>query len=198
MARRKAKRQPEPDVFDHRYVIGIDLGTTNSAVAYVDLTQEKARLFGDVGRSSSLRYRNSWPRQRRRSAHGVALVPLSAGARTTCSPGSTALPWDIERSYAVGEFAREQGAQRCRAGWWPRPSRGSAMPASTAPPTSCPGALATKVAQVSPVEASTRYLQHIREAWDTEMGHEAARATALTSNSSSSPCPPRSTRSPAS
>ena len=34
------KNQRTPEEFSYRYVIGIDLGTTNSAVAYVDLMQE--------------------------------------------------------------------------------------------------------------------------------------------------------------
>src|SRR5262245_54251582 len=84
-----------------RYIVGIDLGTTNSAVAYVDRT---------VGR-------------RIRTLELPQLVgPGQMGSRQVLPsfcylpggyelpPESAALPWDKERQYIVGEFAREQGA----------------------------------------------------------------------------------------
>src|SRR3712207_4355933 len=92
----------------HRYIIGIDLGTTNSAVAYIDLS---AALDASG----------------RRPIHTFAIPQLVApgelGQRLTLPsflylpgaydlpPGSTALPWDPERAYVVGELAREQGAR---------------------------------------------------------------------------------------
>ncbi|MGW8322746.1 MAG: hypothetical protein ACWGSD_14440, partial [Thermodesulfobacteriota bacterium] len=90
----------------HRYIIGIDLGTTNSAVAYVDLACEEdepghrsIRLFeppqlvapGEV------------------AARPVLPSFLYLPGSYELSEGSTCLPWDEERGYAVGEFAREQG-----------------------------------------------------------------------------------------
>jgi hypothetical protein len=144
----------------YRFVVGIDLGTTNSAVAFVDRTQtgtakKRVRILevpqlvvsGEVGHRPVLPSFLYLP--------GPFELP----------PGSTALPWDSQRPYAVGEFAREQGALvpghllssakswLCHAGV-----------DRTAP--ILPWGAAADVAKLSPVEASARYLQHLREAWD--------------------------------
>src|SRR5437764_993008 len=82
-----------------RYLIGIDLGTTNSALAYVDLKRK--------------------PSAGRPEIHTFAVPQLTAPGEVSHRPllpsflylpgphdlpaGSTALPWDPERSYAVGE-----------------------------------------------------------------------------------------------
>ena len=76
--------------FNYRYIIGIDLGTTNSAVAYVDLTSNLAAAT-------------------RRTIQTFAIPQLIAPGESTprmvlpsflylpgaydLPPGSTALPW---------------------------------------------------------------------------------------------------------
>ena len=152
----------------YRYSIGIDLGTTNSAVAYVDL-EKPADLSG---------------------ARPIQLFPIpqlvAAGevARRSMLPsflylpgaydlpaGSTALPWDPARAYAVGEFAREQGA--LVAGRLVASAKSWLSHAGvdrTAP--ILPWGAQTGVAKVSPVEASARYLQHMGEAWNAVMAAE--------------------------
>jgi molecular chaperone DnaK (HSP70) len=145
-----------------RYLIGIDLGTTNSALAYVDLTKK--------------------PRDGRPELHTFEVPQLVApgevGRRVLLPsflylpgphdlpPGSTALPWDAQRAFAVGEFARNHGGRipgrlvtsakswLCHAGV----DRSAALLPWSAPPD---------VTRISPVEASARYLQHIAEAWDS-------------------------------
>src|SRR5688500_17058807 len=88
----------------HRYVVGVDLGTTNSAVAYIDL-HEETKAAG------------------RRPIHIFEIPQLVAPAKLEprrmlpsflhlpgaydLPEGSTALPWDAARAYAVGELARE-------------------------------------------------------------------------------------------
>ncbi len=81
-----------------RYVVGIDLGTTHTALAFAELAAEGARAE-------------------------VASIPqlVAAGtveARTLLpsflylaheSEGAQALPWDAERRFAVGEHARARG-----------------------------------------------------------------------------------------
>src|SRR6516165_12690030 len=90
-----------------RYLIGIDLGTTNSALAYIDLKHKprggRAAIHtflvpqlvapGEVG-----------PRQ---------LLPsfLYLPGAHDLPPGATALPWNPQCAYAVGEFARNHGAK---------------------------------------------------------------------------------------
>jgi molecular chaperone DnaK (HSP70) len=144
-----------------RYLIGIDLGTTNSALAYVDLRRK--------------------PREGRPELRSFEVPQLVAPADVAprlllpsflylpgphdLPPGATALPWDPQRSYAVGEFARNHGARvpgrlvtsakswLCHAGV----DRSAALLPWSAPPD---------VARISPVEASARYLRHLAEAWN--------------------------------
>jgi len=144
-----------------RYIIGIDLGTTNSAVAYVDLTDEAdpppIRLFKVPQLVSEARVepRSSLPS----FLYLPGLHDLPAGA--------TVLPWDAGRGYMVGEFAREQGA------------RVPARLVSSAKSWLCHGGVdrespllpwgsPSDVPHASPIEASSRYLQHIREAWNQD------------------------------
>jgi molecular chaperone DnaK (HSP70) len=147
----------------HRYIIGIDLGTTNSAVAYIDLREE-----GDG----------------RRPIHIVKIPQLVApgdlkqrhmlpsflylpGAYDL-PPGSTALPWDPDRTYVVGELAREQGARvpgrlvSSAKSWLSHAGVDRTAPI-------LPWGAKAEIPKVSPVEASKRYLQHIREAWDAQI-----------------------------
>ncbi|SMC27500.1 Hsp70 protein [Desulfacinum hydrothermale DSM 13146] len=148
----------------HRYVVGIDLGTTNSAVAYVHLQgsdeapSRRIRVFqvpqlvnaGEVGRRSLLPSFLYLP--------GPYDLPA----------GATALPWDADRDYAVGEFAREQGALvpgrlvSSAKSWLCHAGVDRQAPI-------LPWGAGQDVAKVSPVEASARYLQHIREAWNQVM-----------------------------
>ena len=157
--------QPEADEPRHRYTIGIDLGTTNSAVAFVDLSEptdadgrRPIRIFDipQLVAPADIAQRRMLP--------SFLYLP---GAYDL-PPGSTALPWDPEREYIVGEAAREQGARV--------PGRlvGSAkswLSHAGVDRTAAilPWGAKAEAPRVSPVEASTRYLRHMREAWDARM-----------------------------
>src|SRR5438067_8235243 len=90
------------------YLIGIDLGTTNSALAYIDLRQ--------------VRKRGGQP-EIQPFAVPQLVAPGEMGERELLPSflylpgphdlpaGATALPWDAECKYAVGEFARNHGAR---------------------------------------------------------------------------------------
>ena len=146
-----------------RYVIGIDLGTTNSAVAYVDLQDARRRLsFLEIPQLIS-------PAQM--GNRSVLPSFLYLPGPHDLPPGSMSLPWDNDRDYAVGEFAREQGALI--------PGRLIASAKSwlchagvdrTAP--ILPWGAGQEIRKLSPVEASSRYLQHIREAWNESLGKQ--------------------------
>jgi molecular chaperone DnaK (HSP70) len=147
-----------------RYLVGIDLGTTNSALAYVDL--QKGPRGGQVEIQP-------FPI---RQVVGVGdvkdrqLLPsfLYLPAGPDLAPDAIALPWDASRTYVVGEFARSQGSRvpgrlvtsakswLCHAGV----DRAAALLPWTAPPD---------VPRISPVEASARYLRHMIEAWNYKM-----------------------------
>ena len=139
-----------------RYIVGIDLGTTNSALAYVDTTDPQREL-------------HQFPVSQLITEGTMAERPalpsfLYIGGEHEVAPGSLALPWDATRSYAVGEFARLQGARvpgrlissakswLCHGGV----DREAAILPWGAPPD---------VPKLSPVDASARYLMHFREAW---------------------------------
>ncbi len=154
-----------PDFEDttHRYIVGIDLGTTNSALAYVDMSRdeswERKIQFFEIPQLTGLGELGKRP-----VLPSFMYLP---GAYELPS-GSTALPWDKERTYAVGEFAREQGALV--------PGR----MVSSAKSWLCHGGVSRtgdilpwgedeSVDKVSPVATASRFLLHLREAWNHTM-----------------------------
>ena len=157
---------------NYRYIIGIDLGTTNSAVAYVDLTRDLAgtarRTIQTFAIPQLIAPGESAPR---------TVLPsfLYVPGAYDLPPGGTALPWALDRAYVVGEFAREQGARvpgrlvTSAKSWL-----GHAGVDRTAP--ILPWGAKADVAKVSPVEASRRYLQHMREAWNAQMAGDSEEA----------------------
>lgn len=147
-----------------RYLIGIDLGTTNSALAYVD-TEEKVKK----GRPKL----HPFPIEQLIAPGETAdreLLPsfLYLPGEHDLPTGAVAVPWDDDQPYAVGEFAREQGAKvpgrlvlsakswLCHAGV----DRSSALLPWSAPP---------EVERISPVEAARCYLRHFVDAWNSRM-----------------------------
>jgi hypothetical protein len=141
-----------------RYVVGFDLGTTNSAVAYVDTSEEpwQIRTFAvpQVVAPGQVEARETLP-----SFHYQA-------AAKELAPGSLKCPWQQqEPDYAVGFFARDQGALA--------PGRLINSAKSwlchsgvdrTAPLLPWQGA--SDVDRLSPVEVSSRYLAHVRDTWN--------------------------------
>lgn len=147
-----------------KYIIGIDLGTTNSAVAYVDLAQRP----GDAGHDIHLFEVPQLIGPGEMEPRPVLPSFLYLPGAYDLPEGSTSLPWDADRRFVVGEMAREQG----------RLVPGHLI--SSAKSWLChkdvdrtaailPWGSQAKVSKVSPVEASTRYLAHIREAWNIRM-----------------------------
>ena len=150
------------------YSIGIDLGTTNSAVSYLDLNADQPR-----GRKQIML---AIPQV---TAVGTVeektLLPsfLYLPSAQEFPAASFGLPWDGGRSdVVVGEFARAHGGKvpmrlvssakswLCHAGV----DRLSAILPWQAP---------ADVPRVSPLEASVHYLCHMREAWDQRFADAA-------------------------
>jgi molecular chaperone DnaK (HSP70) len=155
-----------------RYLIGIDLGTTNSAVAYVDsrAADSRVRVFeveqlvapGEVAPRSQL----------------PSFVYLASDI--DLAPHETALPWrpaprasvDAQAAPAtsmplraiVGELARSQGARMASRmiasakSWLCHP--GVDRQAAILPWGDSDGP------KLSPINAQAQVLRHIREAWD--------------------------------
>ncbi|HVS35795.1 MAG TPA: Hsp70 family protein [Gemmataceae bacterium] len=150
-----------------RYLIGIDLGTTNSALAYIDLRNATRDGRIDVRPFPVPQLVAPGETKDR------ALLPsfLYLPGPHDLPPGSVALPWDPNRNYAVGEFARNHGGRvpgrlvssakswLCHSGV----DRSAALLPWSAPPD---------VPRISPVEASTRYLRHLVEVWNWRMAKD--------------------------
>ena len=148
---------------ESRYIIGIDLGTTNSTIAYVDTqsdTPESKTLAipqiiapGETARETSL-------------PSFLFLPELS-----TVSPGSLNLPWSENNEDAtVGIYARKQGSTQpgrvvSSAKSWLCSENVDRMAAIL------PNG-ADEERKISPVEASAKYLKHIASAWDNEFAKE--------------------------
>ncbi|WNG56022.1 Hsp70 family protein [Archangium gephyra] len=143
-----------------RYAIGIDLGTTHSAVSYFNLEEAKAR-----GAAQSMLPIPQLTAPGTVEARTLLPSFLYLPGGQEFPPGSLALPWNPAATSISGEFARVHGAKvptrlvSSAKSWLSHPGvdrRGALLPWQ-AP---------EEVQRVSPVEASTRYLRHLREAWD--------------------------------
>lgn len=141
-----------------RFVVGIDLGTTNSAVAYVDTHESSwtVRSFRvpQLISPGVIEQRDALPSFHYQPAEGET------------TEGLLNLPWQKENvSGIVGVHAREQGGKA--------PGRLIASAKSWLCHTGInrtadvlPWQGAADVERLSPVEAGARTLQHIHNAWD--------------------------------
>jgi molecular chaperone DnaK (HSP70) len=144
-----------------QYVVSIDLGTTNTVMAYAEAGSTEIRLFdidqltapGEIGAAALL------PSLRYHPADGEM------------ADGDLQLPWRTEdvagvRQVVVGRLARKLGGQVpgrlvASAKSWlshPQVDRMAAI---------LPWGAEADVAKVSPVAASASYLAHLRSAWNT-------------------------------
>src|ERR1044071_5439380 len=146
-----------------RYLIGIDLGTTNSAVAYID-TQEPVK--GDTPAIHIFEV----PQLVAEGELGQlpTLPSFLYFANGNDAPVSLRLPWDERPNSVAGVFAREQGAlvpgrQVSSAKSW------LCHPAVDRTAKILPWGVDHTEQACSPVEASARYLAHLREAWNHTM-----------------------------
>ena len=147
-----------------RYIVGIDLGTTNSAVSYVDTSREpwKVRTFlvAQLVDAGQVEARETFPSFHYQPAAGEM------------SPDALRLPWTRKATgYAVGVFAQEQGG---RAPGRLIASAKSWLCHSGVDRTAevLPWQGADDVERLSPVEASACYLRHIRDAWNAKFKND--------------------------
>ncbi len=149
----------DPNQQPPRYVVGIDLGTTNSAVAWVDCEVRPWRLetflVPQLVAPATVERRETLP-----SFH---YQPAAAEA----AAGALELPWATgsKGRHVVGVMARERGAEvpgllTTSAKSWLSHS-GIDRTAAILPWHGSPGA-----AKLSPAAVSGRYLGHVRRAWD--------------------------------
>src|ERR1700749_2863966 len=89
-----------------RYIVGIDLGTTNCAVAYVD-TKGRERPTADVRPFEGTQLGAAGEVGPRAMLPSFLYLP----GQHELPPGATHLPWRGEADRIIGEFARIQGAR---------------------------------------------------------------------------------------
>jgi molecular chaperone DnaK (HSP70) len=143
-----------------RYAIGIDLGTTHCALSYIDM----AASDGETTTQHVL------PIAQLTAPGAVSELDLLPSFLYLPHPNELAagelnLPWTAQREFAIGELARSRGAATpirlvSSAKSWlchPGVDRRAAILPNDAP---------EEVTRVSPLEASVRYLTHLREAWN--------------------------------
>ena len=145
-----------------RYVIGIDLGTTNCGVAFVDASQmEDPFHLPEVQLLAVPQLVNPG------EVRDEPLLPsaLYLPDEKDFPGGSLELPWESDASMVTGALALKRGTERSNrlvtsAKSWLSHS-GVDRTAALLPLNAPEG-----TRKVSPVEASRRYLEHIRKAWD--------------------------------
>jgi hypothetical protein len=146
-----------------RYAIGIDLGTTHSALAEVDPDLSE----GDEIALESLPIPQSIAPgevDRRKLLPSFAYLAEGAGL----GPNALDLPWERGGMIGVGEVARSLGSKS--------PSRlvASAKSWLAAEGHDPRAAILPEGAEagpkLSPLEAATRYLTHLRQAWEAHHG----------------------------
>ncbi|MDL2321711.1 Hsp70 family protein [Desulfosarcina sp. OttesenSCG-928-B08] len=159
---------------DPAYIIGLDLGTTNSILAYVAADAENVESapihvldIPQLITPGVVETRSALP----------SFVLVTQGLATP--PGGLSLPWDPTPPYATGEFARLRGEEipqrliSSSKSWlcngyvdrnapilpWETAGEKSGIPID---------------AKLSPVEASSAILRHIRDAWNHTMAGSAS------------------------
>ncbi len=148
-----------------KYVIGIDLGTTNSSLAYAeagsvaDPHQLPAVHLFEIAQSVN-------PGEVREE--GLLPSSLFLPGALDFPAGSLALPWNAEPSYVAGRLAEKRGVESVgrlvsSAKSWLSHS-GVDRTAPILPVNAPEGGR-----RVSPVEASRAYLEHLKQAWDWKM-----------------------------
>jgi molecular chaperone DnaK (HSP70) len=159
-----------------RYVVGIDLGTTNSALAYAD-TAAQLDERGAPGDERSAPI-VSLPIPQVVAANDVSERPLLPSflylpSSKEFPAGALELPWKSPSDRVVGVFAREHGAKvpgrlvSSSKSWLSHPGvdRRAAL---------LPWTAAEDVAKISPVAASAAILEHLRDAWNARVAGKSA------------------------
>jgi hypothetical protein len=143
-----------------KYIFGIDLGTTNSALAYCEVAASGEESRIDICSIQQLINPNEVAER--------TLLPsfLYIPGELDFPKGSISLPWEPEPKFVVGELARKRGAES--------PNRLVASAKSwlsyagvnrTSP--ILPWQSPAEVPRMSPVDASAQFLEHLGKVWES-------------------------------
>ena len=152
----------------HRFVVGIDLGTTNSALAWVDASSPPPQA-GEPG--SPIVVQDIPQLVTAGEVASRTLLPsfLFVPGELDFAKGSTALPWNPSPEFVVGELARKRGAENparlvaSAKSWLSYGGAGRTEPI-------LPWGAPPEVRRISPVDASTEYLRHLAAAFNRDVG----------------------------
>ncbi len=146
---------------DPVYVLGIDLGTTNCALSFVDASEADEPHTVQPFAIPQLVNPGE--------VRAEALLPscLFLPGAADFPEGSTALPWDPAPPNVLGQLAKKRGVEvphrvvLSAKSWlsYSGVDRTSAI---------LPLAAGEEMPRVSPSEASRRFLEHLRQAWNHE------------------------------
>jgi hypothetical protein len=146
-------------------VIGIDLGTTNSALAYAEV-----RADADLFAPANVQLMGIPQLVNPGEVRDEDLLPsfLYLPGAADFPPGTIALPWDEASHFVTGRLAQKRGVENAgrlvsSAKSWLSHS-GVDRTAALLPFRAPEG-----VEKISPVEATRRYLEYLRHAWDAKM-----------------------------
>ncbi|MBY0587511.1 Hsp70 family protein [bacterium] len=153
-----------------RYVVGLDLGTTNVAVAYVDTDS----LID--GASPSIEIFRIPQLVKEGEIGSEDLLPsfLYLPGEGEIDTASLALPWAKKRDFAVGSWGRDRGATTptrlvsSAKSWLTHGGVDRRAPL-------LPWGAEPEFPKISPVEASRRLLEHVRDAWNETAADKASR-----------------------
>jgi hypothetical protein len=148
-----------------QYVIGIDLGTTNSALSFAE-----AKPGGDPFDLPQVRMLDIPQLVNPAEVREEPLFPsfLYIPGANDFPPGATALPWDENPDWIAGRLAQKRGVDNAGRGVSSAKSWLSHSGVDRTAPI-LPFRAPEGVAKISPVEASQRYLEQLRRAWDHKM-----------------------------
>ena len=146
-----------------RFIIGIDLGTTNIVVSYLDASTDSAipQLFKIPQLIEEGEYKE----------FDALPAFLYIPGETEFTPGSLDLPWNSNQTFCIGAYARKKS---------------STVPENTissAKSWLCvsnierlspilPWNQQNPDRKVSPLEATKRYLEHIKDSWNYSIGQD--------------------------
>ena len=146
-----------------KFIVGIDLGTTNSVVAFTKADLEIGEK-PDIQMFEIPQLAAPGTVEKRSVLPSFILIP----GKHDVPEGALNLPWDDDRTAAVGEFARNRGAEipqrlvSSAKSWLCNTMVDRNKPIL---PWECPD----EKTKMSPVDASAAILEHIRDAWNHEM-----------------------------
>ena len=152
-----------------QYIVGIDLGTTHTVVAYTRLDQAKGRVKAATPPAIELlRIEQLVASGQVAALELLPSVRYHAGADELAS-GSLQLPWatshDMQAPVVIGQWARTLGTQvpgrlvTSAKSWLSHPAVDRLAPI-------LPWGAPAEVPKVSPVEASASYLRYVRDTWN--------------------------------